>query len=352
MRVTVAARPPAYTPDARYVVAPSTRRHFLQGSLALASLGLLSGCGLGSFPGQRSAGPRRIGFLDSGTNPGRFETFREGLRDLGYVEGQHVLIVRRDAEREFDHLPAMAAELVALPVEVIVVTGSPAIFAASRATSTIPIVTAGTNVVGTGLVTNIARPEGNITGVATSASDTFGKWVELLKETVPTISRLAAVQDRAGGPSGTQIERVERAAHPLGLQVVPYAVPDLDQLAAVLATARAEGADGLMVLSGGVFGGGSDPRIGGEALKAGLPAVAEQRAFAANGGLLAHGVGTEMLARRAAAYVDKILKGARPGELPIELPTTFEIVVNLSTAQALGITVPQSVLLQATEIVQ
>jgi ABC-type uncharacterized transport system substrate-binding protein len=329
------------------------RRDFLRVGVALAGLGLLAGCGMVPFGVQGPAGPRRIGFLDSGTNPGRFETFREGLRDLGYVEGQHVLIVRRDAERESDRLPAMAAELVALPVEVIVVTGSPAVAAASRATSTIPIVTAGTNVAGTGRVTNIARPEGNITGVATSASETFGKWVELLKETVPTISRLAAVQDRAGSSNAPgQIERVERAAQPLGLQVVLYAVPHLDRLAAVLATARAEGADGLMVLSGGVFGGGSDPRISGEALKAGLPAVAEQRAFAANGGLLAHGVGTEMLARRAAAYVDKILKGARPGELPIELPTTYEIVVNLRTAQALGITVPQSVLLRATEIIQ
>ena len=329
------------------------RRDFLRAGVALAGLGLLTGCGIVPFGVQGPAGPRRIGFLDSGTNPGRFETFREGLRDLGYVEGQHVLIVRRDAERESDRLPAMAAELVALPVEVIVVTGSPAVAAASRATSTIPIVTAGTNVVGTGLVTNMARPEGNITGVATNATETFGKWVELLKETVPTISRLAAVQDRAGSSNAPGlIERVERAAQPLGLQVVPYAVPHLDRLAAVLATARAEGADGLMVLSGGVVGGGADPHIGGAALKAGLPAVAEQRAFAANGGLLAHGVGTEMLARRAAAYVDKILKGARPGELPIELPITFEIVVNLRTAQALGITVPQSVLLQATVIIQ
>jgi len=145
---------------------------------------------------------------------------------------------------------------------------------------------------------------------------------------------------------------VERAAEPLGLHVATYDVSHFDQLAAVLATARAEGADGLIMLSGGVIGGGADPRIGGAVLTSGLPTVAENRLFAVNGGLLAHGTDSPGLARRTAAYVDRILKGATPADLPIEVPTTFQIVLNLRTAEALGIAVPQPVLLRATEIIQ
>jgi putative tryptophan/tyrosine transport system substrate-binding protein len=337
------------------VMDPWNRRDFLRASLGLTGLGLLAGCGVLPSQGRAPADPRRIGFLDAGANPGvYFDAFHEGLRDLGYVEGQHVLIERRDAEGDLGRLSAMAAELVALPVDVIVVSGSPAVLAASQATSTIPIVTAGTNVVGNGLVKNMARPEGNITGVGSNASETFGKWVELLHETVPTISRLAAVQGSGGNPTAQQgqIERVERAAQPLGLQLAWYEMPHLDQLSAVLSTARAEGAEGLIMLSGGVIGGGTDPRIGGAVLKSGLPAVAENRLFAANGGLLAHGIDSPGVARRAAGYVDRILKGARPGDLPIELPTTFRIVVNLRVARELGVTVPQSVLLRATELIQ
>jgi ABC-type uncharacterized transport system substrate-binding protein len=327
-----------------------SRRRLIQGSLGLAGLGLLVGCGVLSPGGQGPAGPRRVGYLEVGANQ-TFEAFREGLRDLGYVEGQHVLIERRNAERDLERLPAMAAELVGWPAEVIVARDTPAIVAASRATSIIPIVTAGANVAGTGLVANVARPEGNITGVATNARETLGKWVELLKETVPTVSRLAVVHSGSPAAQG-QIERVERVAQPLGLQIAQYDVPHLDQLAAVLATARAEGADGLMMLSGGLIGGGTDPRIGGEVLKSGLPAVGESRLFAVHGGLLAHGADSDGLARRAAYYVDRLLKGARPGDLPVELPTAFQIVVNVRTAEMLGITVPQSVLLRATEIIR
>ena len=274
------------------------------------------------------------------------------MRDLGYVEEQNLLVEYRDAEGDQERLPAMAAELVGLPVEVIVAYNVFAIIAASRATSVIPIVATGANVVGAGLVANIARPEGNITGVATNTVETVGKWIELLKETVPTISRLAAVLDRSGPAAQANLEQVQRAAQSLQLQYTAYDLRDLDQLSAVLSTARADGADGLMLVSGGVLGGGGDPRIGGAVLKSRLPAVAEARPFAIAGGLLAHGSDTAALARRSASYVDKILKGARPADLPIELPTTFSVVVNLKTARELGITVPQSVLHRATEVVQ
>lgn len=329
-----------------------SRRRFLQGTLALASLGLVVGCGVLPSPVRAPVGPRRVGYLASGVDPQGFEVFREGLRELGYVEGRDVAIERRDSERDFERLPALAAELVNWPAEVIVVAGGPAIVAASRATATIPIVAAGSNVVGLGLVGNVARPEGNITGVATNAGETFGKWVELLKETVPATSRLAAVHGAGNPVAQEQLQTVGRVAQNLGLRLAPYDLPDLDRLAAVLATARSEGADGLVVLPGGVLGGGADPRIGGEVLKSLLPAVGEVRLFAVHGGLLSHGVDARWRAGRIAVYVDKLLNGAKPADLPVELPTTFQVVVNLRTAEALGITVPQSVLLRATEVIE
>jgi putative tryptophan/tyrosine transport system substrate-binding protein len=328
------------------------RRRFLQGSLAVAGLSLCSGCGLVSLPGQRPAAVRRIGYLESGINANAFEPIREGLGDLGYVEGQNIVIEYRSAEGRLERLPALAAELVDLRVELIVARDTAPALAASRATSAIPIVAAGGNVVAAGLVTNIARPEGNITGVTTNSVETVGKWVELLKETVPTISRLAVMLDLSGSSSQAFLQQVEHAARTLQVQVTTYDLRDLDQLSAVLSMVKADGAEGLLVVSGGILVAGMDPRIGGEVLRSRLPAVAEARPFAANGGLLAHGTNIDTLARRSASYVDKILKGARPSDLPLELPTTFEIVVNLKTAQELGITIPQSVLQRATQLIQ
>ena len=171
------------------------RRRVLQGGLALAGLGLLSGCGLVSVPGQRPTRLRRIGFLESGTGTPTIETLREALRELGYVEGHNLLIEYRTAEGHLELLPALVAELVELRVEIIVARENSAFLAASRVTSTIPIVASGGNVVLAGVVTNIARPEGNVTGVTSNSSGAAGKWIELLRESVPTISRLAAVVD-------------------------------------------------------------------------------------------------------------------------------------------------------------
>jgi putative ABC transport system substrate-binding protein len=332
--------------------AARTRRQFAQSSLSLAGLALLSGCRLVSVPGQRPASLRRIGYLTAGLGAPTVEAFREGMRDLGYVEGQNLLIEYRDAQGDQQRLPAMAAELVGMPVEVIIAYNIFAVIAARRATSVTPIVATGANVVGAGLVTNIARPEDNITGVALNGVETVGKWIELLKETVPTITRLAAVLDRSGPAAQANLQQMQRATQSLQLQHTSYDLRDLDQLSTVLSTARADGADSLMIVSGGVLAGGGDPRIGREVLKSRLPAIAESRVFAVAGGLLAHGADTLALARRSATYVDKILRGARPGDLPIELPTEFTIVVNLKSAQELGIPVPQSVLQRATEMIQ
>jgi putative tryptophan/tyrosine transport system substrate-binding protein len=261
------------------------------------------------------------------------------------------LIELRSAQADLERLPGLAAELVTMPVEIIVVSNDASAVAAAGATRTIPIVTAGGNPVGR-VVTNIAHPEGNVTGVSQSTAGPAGivKRIELLKETVPTISRLAGVSDESGTPALR--DAAGPAAQALQVAFRLYDLRDLDQLSAVLATVLADGADGLVMLSGGTVGGGSDPRIGAAVLRSRLPAVAQNREFAVNGGLLAHGPNTAALARRAAAYVDKILKGAKPGDLPIELPNTSDVVVNLKTAASLATSVPQSVLAQATEIIQ
>ena len=327
-----------------------SRRLLIQGSVVLTSLGLLSGCDVVSLAAQRPV-LRRIGFLESGANPNALEPFREGLRDLGYIEGQHLLIEHRSAERNVERLPVLAAELVDLRVNVIVAREPGSATAASRATSTIPIVVAGGDIVASGLVTNIARPEGNVTGVTTNIAETVGKWVDLLKDAVPSISRLAVTRDPTSSSNQASLELVRRAAQTLQYQLTPYDLRDFDQLAAVLSTIKADGADGLVMLSG-AFGPNGDPRIGNEVLRVRLPAVAEARAFAVNGGLLAHGTRPGALATQTATYVDKILKGAKPGDLPIALPTEFHIVVNIKAAQELGLTIPPSVLQQATEVIQ
>jgi putative ABC transport system substrate-binding protein len=297
---------------------------------------------------------RRIGFLESGPAlvPPTLDAFREGLRELGYVEGNNLAIEYRDAGLNPERLSALAAELASVPVEVIVVSNVPTALAASQATATIPIVAAGGNIVAAGLVTRVAHPEGNITGVATNSGELIGMWVELLKQAVPSVSRLAVVADRSNPASEPFLQEARRAAQALRLEQTPYDVRNLDQLRGALLSAKTAGADGLIIVSGGVFRGGNDARIGGQALQSRLPAVAEGRAFATNGGLLALGTNTSALARRSATYVDKILNGAMPGDLPIELPTTFHIVVNLRTAATLGLAIPPSVLQQATEVIQ
>ena len=334
--------------------AARTRRQLVQRSIAVAGVGLLAGCGVMPSPGQRRATLRRVGYLDwhAGTIDPTIEAFREGMRDLGYVEGQNLLVEYRDAEGDLDRLPALVAALIDSGVEIIVARNNLSALAVSRATSAIPIVAAGADVVGAGLVTNIARPEGNLTGVTSNSTETLVKWIELLTETVPTISRLAVMVDPSGRATQANLQQVQHAAQALQLQHTFYDLRALDHLSAALSKVRADGADGLVLVSGGVVGGGNDPRIGDAVLKSRLPAVAQQRLFAVAGGLLAHGANTTALVRRSASYVDKILNGARPGDLPVELPTEFDIVVNLQTAHALGITVPQSVLRRATEIIQ
>jgi putative ABC transport system substrate-binding protein len=329
-----------------------TRRHLLESTLAAVGLGLIAGCGVVSLPGSLRSAPRRVGYLDVEVGTQKIEPFREGMRALGYIEGQNVIIEYRLSDVNRERLLALVSELLDLHVELIVVANGLAAQAAAQVTSVIPIVTAGGDVVAGGLVTNIARPEGNITGVASNSAEAVGKWLELLRETVPGISQLAGLLDPRAPTASSFLRAAQPAAQALQLQLAWYELRDLDQLTAVLTTARSDGADGLVLVPGGVLGGGGDPRIGAELLKSRLPAVSQQRDFAVNGGLLGHGTDNDALARRAASYVDKILKGALPGELPIELSTEFNIVINLKSAQELGITVPGTVLARATELIQ
>jgi putative ABC transport system substrate-binding protein len=306
---------------------------------------------------QQAAKIARIGFLASNlaANPHLPEAFRQGLRDLGYVEGRNVMIEYRDAEGKSERLPALAAELVVLKVDVIVVASTPPALAAKQATKTIPIVfTAVGDAVTDGLVASLARPGGNITGLSTAGPDLVGKRLEQLKQAVPGVSRVAVLWQPGGQGERTakdMLKSAEVAARALGvrLQLVEARGPaDIDRAFSDMSRARA---DALTVLGTPMFF-NERRRLVDLAAKSRLPAVYTLRENVDAGGLMAYGPNVADLFRRAATYVDKILKGAKPADLPIEQPTKFELVINLKTAKALGLTIPQSVLQRADEVVQ
>jgi len=278
--------------------------------------------------------------------------FLQGLRELGYVEGQNIVIERRYSEGRYERLPGLAAELVRLKVDVIVAVGGPPPHAAKDATSTIPIVmTNHGDPVGTGLVASLARPGGNVTGLSTVNPDLVGKQLQLLKEAVPRLSRVAVLSNPTHPLHRLPLREVEVAARSLkvGLQVLEARAPS--EFASAFSAATKESAGALIVLGDGMFF-GQRTRIAELAAKSRLPMIAAEREYAEAGGLLAYGANFRESFRRAATYVDKILKGAKPGDLPIEQPTKFEFVINLKTTKALGLTIPQSVLLRADEVIQ
>jgi putative ABC transport system substrate-binding protein len=306
---------------------------------------------------QQAAKIARIGFLGNSTTAlGHLrDAFLQGMRDLGYVEGRNLVIEYRYAEGQLERFPALAAELVALKVDVIVAPPTPAAHAAKRATTTIPIVFAGAgDPVTSGLVTSLARPGGNITGLSGLSPELVGKCLEQLKQAVPGVSRVAVLWQPGG-----QGERAERdmlkeaavAARALGMRlqfVEARGTADFDWAFSNMTTARA---GALTVLPSSMFN-TERRRLADLAAKSRLPAVYQLREYVDAGGLMAYGANLADLNRRAAAYVDKILKGAKPADLPVEQATKFELVINLKTAKALGITIPQSVLLRADEVIQ
>ena len=330
-----------------------SRRQILQGSLALAGFSLLSGC---EGPGQQAAKVRRIGFLGTGTREGRafmVEGLLQGLREHGYVVGQNIAIEYRFSEDRDDRLPGLAAELVNLKVELIIASGAPASFAAKQATSTIPIVMGAlaADPVETGLVASLARPGGNITGMSNMTSQLGGKRLELLKEIVPGLARVAVFWNPSNPTYGPVLKMLEAAAPALGvkLQRLEVRVPGDFEGAFTAATRQRAGAlyapgDPLVV---------NRPKLIADlALKHRLPTMMDTKEFVVAGGLLSLGPDLGDSYRRAATHVDKILKGTNPAELPMEQPTKFDLVVNPKTARALGLSIPQSVLLQATQVIE
>jgi putative ABC transport system substrate-binding protein len=321
------------------------RRAFLAGAVALLAAPLAA-------ESQPAGKVYRIGILVPGSTSPQIHAFREGLRDLGYVEGQNLAIEYRSAEDRLERLAGLAAELVTLKVDIIYANVTPAAQAAKNATQAIPIVFgASSDPVDYGLVASLARPGGNITGLSNTGADLSGKRLELLKEGVPGISRIAVLWNSANPIMARQLRETEVAAQVLGaqLQVVDVRGPD-DFARAFRAVAM--GRPGALVVLADFLTMNHRGRIAEFATKNRLPAISEFREFAAAGCLMAYGPSAPDLGRRAAVLVDKILKGAQPGDLPIEQPTKFELVINLKTAKALGLTIPPSLLLRADQIIE
>ena len=327
------------------------RRTFLAGTSAALLASPLAA------EAQQAAKVARIGYLSPNLAANRHmqEAFRQGLRDLGYVEGRNLVIEYRDAEGKADRLPALAAELVALKVDVIVAAGPPAALAAKQATRTLPIVFASSgDPVTSGLVTSLARPGGNVTGLSAVAPELVGKCLEQLKQAVPGVSRVAVLWQPGGLGERTDkyiLKEAEVAARALGvrLQFVEARGPaDFDRAFSDMTRARA---GALTVLSTPMFV-SERRRLVDLAAKNRLPAVYPWREFVDAGGLMSYGPNLADMFRRAATYVDKILKGAKPADLPVEQPTKFELVINLKTAKALGLTIPPSLLGRADEVIQ
>jgi putative tryptophan/tyrosine transport system substrate-binding protein len=295
----------------------------------------------------------RVGLLDREPDS-REEAFRQGLHDLGYVEGQHLVLEGRDAQGRVERLPDLAAELVRLQVEVLVARGAPAIRAAQHATRTVPIVMAGTSdAVELGFVASLARPGGNITGVSWLGTELPGKRLELLKEIVPQRARIAVLANPANPYYGSRLHNLTGAAQVLGLHLHVVEVRQADELAPAFAALPQARADALLVMEDAlVLSTSLGGRLPALAAMSRLPAMYGWREVVAAGGLMSYGPSFQDIHRRAAVYVDKILKGATPADLPVEQPTTFELVINLKTAQALGLTMPASLLFQATEVLR
>ena len=296
----------------------------------------------------------RVGFLVRGA-PGpsaNVEAFRQGLRELGYVEGRNVLIDYRYTDNRDDRLDALAADLVRTRVDVIVTWGSRAIDAAQRATREIPIVIAYTSdPVQSGWAASLARPGGNVTGLSANARELAAKRLELLKEIVPGASRVAVLFQRADRASAEQVREMEPAARALGLSLHVWDITGADQLAPAFVAMADDGMQALVVVQNS-FMTDHEQEILRLAAARRLPAVYQFRRSADAGGLVAYGPSPTDMSRRAAGYVDRILRGAKPADLPVQQPTKFELVVNVKAAKALSLTIPPSVLARADEVIR
>ena len=283
----------------------------------------------------------------------RMQAFYQTLRDLGWVEGQNVVFERRYAEGQYGHLSALATELAGLNVDIIVTASTPPAKAAKSATTSIPIVILDPgDPVGTGLVMSLARPGGNVTGVASIAPDLAAKRLQLLKEAAPTkVSRVAVLFNAAIPPAEVALRELQATAQSLGVQIEPVAVEGPSGLEPAFGVITKQRANALIVFSDPLTH-RNEERIVAFAAKERLAAMFGDRAFVDAGGLMSYGPNYPEMFRHGALYVHKILKGAKPADLPVEQPTRFELVINLKTAKALALTIPQSVLIRADEVIQ
>ena len=297
----------------------------------------------------------RIGYLTTSSLSSaseNVEKFRQGLRELGYVEGKTITIEYRNAGDKLDPLPDLAAELVQLKVEVIVVLNTPAAMAAKGATTTIPIVIAGfSDPIATWLVASLAKPGGNITGVTIMNDELAGKRLELLKETSPKVSRLAVLWNPANPGAALVFKQTKAATQELGLQLQSLEVESANDLESAFKVVTSAGANALVVFAGPPVG-ARRKQIADFAIKNRLPSVYDRSNFVEAGGLMSYGTNPTDTFRRVASYVDKILKGAKPADLPVERPMKFELVINLKTAKQIDLTIPQSVLFRADRVIK
>jgi putative ABC transport system substrate-binding protein len=315
--------------------------------LALASVGLAEAQQPGKIPW--------IGYL-AATGSGPSPAFIQGLQDLGYVEGKNIAFVFRTAEGHSQRYVDLAAELVRLKVDIIVVDSSGQALAAKKATSTIPIVITGfiTDPIGLGLVASLARPGGNVTGLTNIAGELGGKQLELLKEIVPKLNRVAILRTVSSGAVSSDdvfIKETEVPARALGVQLIPVVVQGSDDLEGAFRSMIKEQTNGLFIRLLPTY---SVPfkRVAGLAMKNRLPSISSQFAWTDAGGLMSYGTDLNVQHRRAAVYVDKIIKGAKPADLPVEAPTKFELRINLKTAMQIGLPIPQSTLFRADKVIK
>lgn len=304
---------------------------------------------------QESKAVPRIGLLGSASlerDRGPAAAFHQGLRELGYVRGRNIVIEERWAAGDFEKLPELIAELLRLRIDVLVVAGAPAAHAARTATRTIPIVmTNAADPVGTGLVASLARPGGNITGRSDFNTGVVAKRLQLLKETLPAASRVAVLSNPANPTNPPQLQLSRAAAPAAGVALLSLEAQRLEDIDRVFGALAKERVDALVVF-GDPFLGTRQKRILELATKRRLPTFGSQPSWTEHGALMSYGTNFNELFHRAAAYVDKILKGARPADLPIEQPSAFELTINLKVAQAFGITVPRPVLVRADRVIE
>jgi putative ABC transport system substrate-binding protein len=327
------------------------RRAFLAGAAALLAAPLAA-------EAQQAGKVPRLGYLSalSGSDPQlqrSLDEFRQRLRELGYVEGQSLAIEYRWAEGKIERLPDLAAELVRLKVDVIVASGGlPVAQAAQGATKTIPIIMTGpADPVATGLVASLARPGGNITGLAIISHELVGKELELLREVVPKVSRVAVLWNPTNPGNTLQLRGAEAAAQVLGVRLQPLEARDPGEIDRAFAAMTKERAGALLVLLDSMLL-AQRGRIADLAAKSRLPAVYGLRLHVEAGGLMSYAANQLAVAQRIVGYVDRILKGTKPADLPVEQPTKFDLVINLKTAKALGLTIPPALLQRADEVIQ